>query len=166
MADSPARDASATLTFEPTVEALNAIVQAWNDSVPAIQNVSGLAWNVVMDPLPPQIYARNLGGNALGFEDRQEKPLAILLISSTWSDEKDDTKLETATKALAITISEELGKLGVLDPFVYLNYAGRWQDPISGYGNSSVERLKSVKREYDPAGVFAKQVPGGFKLDV
>lgn len=166
MTDSPARDASATLTFQPTVEALNTIVQAWNDSVAAIQDVPGIVWSVVMDPLPAQLYARNVGGNALGFEDRQEKPLAILLISSTWSEDKGDTKVETAAKALTTTISEDLEKLGVLDPFIYLNYAARSQDPISGYGNSNVERLKRIQREYDPAEVFTKQVTGGFKLNI
>jgi hypothetical protein len=166
MADSPPRDASASLTFEPTVEALNAIVQAWNDSVPAIQDVPGIVFSVVMDPLPPQFYAHIIGGNALGFEDRQEKPLAILLVSPTWSEGKDDIKVEAAAKALTITISEELEKLGVLDPFIYLNYAARWQDPISGYGSSTVERLERIQREYDPAEVFTKQVPGGFKIDI
>jgi hypothetical protein len=147
------------------VEALNAIVQAWNDSVAAIHDVSGVVWSAVMDPLPPQLYARNAGANALGLEGRQGKPLAILLLSLTWSEAKDDTRVETAAKALTITISEELEKLQALDPFIYVNYAARWQDPVSGYGSSAVERLKRIQKEYDPARVFTKQVPGGFKLD-
>jgi hypothetical protein len=54
--------------------------------------------------------------------------------------------------------------LGVDDPYLYLNYAASWQDPINSYGPASVANLQAVSRKYDPSGVFQKQVPGGFKL--
>jgi hypothetical protein len=44
------------------------------------------------------------------------------------------------------------------------NYAGGIQDVFSSYGQSSIQFMKEVSSRYDPAGVFQKLVPGGFKL--
>lgn len=48
---------------------------------------------------------------------------------------------------------------------VYLNYAGRDQDPLGSYGVDEMAQLMRVAAKYDPRGVFQRQVPGGFKLD-
>lgn len=55
-------------------------------------------------------------------------------------------------------------ELGALDPYVYLNYAAKWQDPIMSYGTESVDRLAMVQESYDPHRIFTDRVPGGFKL--
>lgn len=143
---------------------MNAIVQAWNDSVADIQDVPEIVWSVVSEPLPPQLYGRNADSNALGFAETQGTPLTILLMSVTWSEQEDDTAVETRVKSLTATISKELGDLGALHPFVYLNYAAPWQDPIASYGNASFERLKRAQQQYDPTEVFTNQVTGGFKI--
>lgn len=62
-------------------------------------------------------------------------------------------------KAKAATVA-----LGTDDKFLYLNFAGGFQDPISGYGAKNVEFLRRVAAAYDPQGVFQKLMPGGFKL--
>lgn len=48
--------------------------------------------------------------------------------------------------------------------YVYLNYAGGFQDPIASYGEDSVRFLKQVARKYDLSGVFQKAAKGGFKI--
>jgi hypothetical protein len=48
--------------------------------------------------------------------------------------------------------------------FRYMNYALKWQDPITAYGSDVVEELWRVSRKYDPTGVFQVKMPGGFKL--
>ncbi|KAE9984403.1 hypothetical protein BLS_002433 [Venturia inaequalis] len=56
-------------------------------------------------------------------------------------------------------------QLGVQHPFVHLNYADRWQDPVKGYGVKNVNALRNVAARYDRRGLWqSKQVPGGFKL--
>lgn len=54
----------------------------------------------------------------------------------------------------------------MLSAFKYINYASTsWQgDSMKGYGTNEVRRLRKVGREYDPMGVFWKQVEGGFKV--
>lgn len=164
MTNVPSREATATLTIQSTVEALNATVQAWNASVPSIQDIAGVGWAIVLEPLPPAIYGRHAEDNALGLTGRQGRPLMVILLSMTWSNEKDDDRVDAAGRALVGTIELAVGKLGALDPFVYLNYAASWQKPILGYGESSTERLIKVQREYDPSRVFTDRSPGGFKL--
>jgi hypothetical protein len=53
---------------------------------------------------------------------------------------------------------------GTADPFLYLNFAAQWQDPICSYGEESVAFLKQVAQAYDPDGIFQTLAPGGFKL--
>lgn len=130
----------------------------------SIRNVSGIVWSVVFDPLPPQLYARNAGDNALGFAETDEHALAILLVSVTWPEEGDDSLVQGSVKSLTAGLATELRELGALHPFVYLNYAAPWQDPIASYGNASMTRLEKVRQQYDPAKVFTDQVPGGFKV--
>lgn len=64
-----------------------------------------------------------------------------------------------------IKIFDDLAKEeGVHNKYIYLNFAARFQDPLAGYGEESVKSLQRVSRKYDPAGVFQKQLAGGFKL--
>jgi len=53
---------------------------------------------------------------------------------------------------------------GVYHPYKYLNFAAGFQDPLSGYGEEQKMKLIQVARNYDPTGMFQRQVPGGFKL--
>lgn len=45
-----------------------------------------------------------------------------------------------------------------------MNYAYPTQDVIGSYGAENVEFLRRVSRKYDPAQVFQRLVPGGYKL--
>ena len=61
-------------------------------------------------------------------------------------------------------VDKAVKSLGTSDEFLYSNFAGYFQDPLSTYGKENVDFMTSVAREYDPNGVFHKLVPGGFKL--
>lgn len=121
-------------------------------------------WSLNFDPLPEALYARHAESNALGLAHRDGKPLTIILLTASWSEETDDETVALAVKALLKSIEEGLDELGALDPYVYLNYAAKWQDPIMSYGTESVDRLAMVQESYDPHRIFTDRVPGGFKL--
>jgi hypothetical protein len=53
---------------------------------------------------------------------------------------------------------------GAGSKWVYLNFAAGWQDPLGGYGEHVVRRLRGVARRYDPGGFWQKQLQGGFKV--
>ena len=44
------------------------------------------------------------------------------------------------------------------------NYAGVGQEVLRSYGAASNTFMQRVRTRYDPTGVFARLVPGGFKL--
>ncbi|KAF2964594.1 hypothetical protein GQX73_g8974 [Xylaria multiplex] len=158
------RSSYATVTICPTIEAINATVRAWNESLMMIQDVADIAWALSLEPLPPSIYLRHAENNALGLKDRDKKALMVVLLSVTWSDIEDDSRVTWAMKSLISTIELDVGRLKSLDPYLYLNYAAAWQNPIRSYGRSNLDRLAKVRMEYDPGNVFTDYVPGGFKI--
>lgn len=50
------------------------------------------------------------------------------------------------------------------DPFIFLNDAGFFQDPLHSYGQSNLRLMKAAQKAYDPTRTFQKLLPGGFKL--
>ena len=81
-----------------------------------------------------------------------------------WTDKADDGDVEATARTMFENIEADARKLGEYDPFVYLNYASAWQDPIASYGKESVEYMRKVKAKVDPHGLFTTKVPGGFKI--
>ncbi|KAH7304284.1 hypothetical protein B0I35DRAFT_495371 [Stachybotrys elegans] len=158
------RQGSATLTIQSTVPAIKATVDAWEASLPSIQGIPGLLWGLGMDPLPPQLYAVHSDSSALGLTNRNDTALIVIHLTMTWLNAADDNIIDEAAKALVTAIKRETGALDALDPYIYVNYAAPWQRPIESYGQESVERLRRVRSEYDPAGVFTNLVSGGFKI--
>jgi FAD/FMN-containing dehydrogenase len=90
--------------------------------------------------------------------------LVVTLLSATWDDEADDAKVEQAARALFAGIDDDARKLDAYEPYIYLNYAAEWQDPIATYGKKSIEKLQRVSQVVDPKGVFKNKMPGGFKV--
>jgi hypothetical protein len=132
--------------------------------VASVRGIPGIVWSLGFDPLPPQLYARHAGANALGLAGRKGDTLIVVNMIATWSDAADDDTVDKASKALVSAIQRDLRQLGALDPFIYINYAAPWQRPIEAYGEASVEKLRRVQRVYDPRRVFTDLVPGGFKI--
>lgn len=49
-------------------------------------------------------------------------------------------------------------------PFLYMNDAGRDQNPLASYPKENIARLKEIAKTYDPLGVFQNLQNGGFLL--
>ncbi|KAK8008139.1 oxidoreductase [Apiospora marii] len=159
------RDAIATITFKNDQNTIEAVHKITHDICNQIADVPDLdcLWNYV--PLPDIVTANSLkrGGDVLGL-DRKRIDRMVVFFSPRWLDAQYDDRMTNASvtwfnQAKAATVAR-----GTDDEFLYLNFAGGFQDPISGYGAKNVEFLRRVAAEYDPQGVFQKLVPGGFKL--
>lgn len=70
-----------------------------------------------------------------------------------------------ATQTWVQQVDAVARKLGTSEEFLYLNFAGGFQNPLQSYGSASLAFMRGVAAKYDPTGVFQKLVPGGFKLD-
>ncbi|KAI0434885.1 FAD-binding domain-containing protein [Xylaria sp. FL1042] len=158
------REAYATMTISPTAEAIHATVAAWNASVGSVQDIEDLHWSVNFDPLPATFYAHNANGNALGLASRGNKPLMVILLSVTWANAEDDPAVDVAMRGLIRTMERDTARLGALDPYLYLNYAAAWQNPLASYGPASIAKLSEIQRAYDRRQIFTVNKPGGFKV--
>lgn len=159
-----ARYMTATTTFVPTEAMIRATYDAFNASLSLLQDVTGIMWAVNLEPLPPHIYTR--GGadtNALGLTGRKGS-LVVCLVSPSWSDAAHDEQVYSAARSLMTDIEGRAKKLGVYDPYIYLDYAAPWQDVIKGYGEESVKKLQKLRKKMDPNLVFTRNVKGGFKI--
>lgn len=57
------------MTFVPTEAMIRATFDAYNASLPSVKDIAGIRWDVNLEALPPQLYARGAQNNALGLAD-------------------------------------------------------------------------------------------------
>ena len=88
----------------------------------------------------------------------------LVELAAVWGSAADDARIIQAMRAFVDQVNQAAVKKGLGSRYVYLNYAYKGQDPISGYGPQNKARLQAVSRKYDPSGFFQNGVPGGFKL--
>ncbi|PSN74047.1 FAD-binding domain-containing protein [Corynespora cassiicola Philippines] len=150
-----------------SAEVMAGIFALADDAAKDLLLVVGLIFVLTFQPLPHAFYSKSedTGGNVLGL-DRFDEDLVNVLITVSWQLPLDDARVEARIKRLEGDIVALERERGVHNEFVYLNYAAKWQDPISSYGATSVDFMKAVSKKYDPHGVFQTGVPGGFKLGV
>jgi hypothetical protein len=121
-----------------------------------------LSLQVLTDPIIEKTAAR--GGNVLGLNPK-DGPLMLALVTITWSDKADDDRMHKyAAKVMERAVAAAKAK-GKDHPYLYMNYASPYQNPVAGYGATNQEKLKAISKKYDPKGVFERLQPGYFKLD-
>jgi hypothetical protein len=157
------RSLSLVTTLLSNTSVIKAASEAWQASVPSITNVPNISFALTFEPLPPNFYSRHASTNSLGLGNRTES-LAIAVITANWFTSTDDMLVNATAQSLLDNVNSAATGLGGSDPFIYLNYAGKYQDPITSYGNQSVGQLQEVRRRVDPTLVFTEQVPGGNKI--
>ncbi|KAI8942887.1 hypothetical protein NX059_000927 [Plenodomus lindquistii] len=164
----PQRTVWATTSFNITPTIVLRIHNIWKKHVPEVSQqyayakpIAELTFQAL--PAPPR---NGSSPNSFGFlpTDTPEKDLLFLQIIFTYESAAADEGFEEALKDFLKLIEDVAREDGVLHRFKYLNFAASFQDPFEGYGSEMVDKLRTVAKKYDPAGVFQKQVPGGFKL--
>ena len=79
-------------------------------------------------------------------------------------DDADEELIESATQKFINSVDEYTKSIGQFKPFRYMNYACPTQEAIDSYGQENLEFSRRVSRKSDPAQVFQRLVPGGYKL--
>lgn len=130
----------------------------YDASVASIRNVTGIQYFFIYQPTPELS-----GKNSLGL-DPADGRLVICLLSVTYPLDSDDVVVTETAKTLFAQITAAAARRGVGRPYIYLNYAAPWQDPIGSYGARNKAALQAASKKYDPEALFQKGVPGGFKL--
>ena len=89
-------------------------------------------------------------------------PLLLVSVELWWQDAQKDGVFETEAEALHAAIDSQLRDMEALHPWIYPNYAARWQAPFgsNSLGSDTVDRLRRVRQRYDPDDVWRRLVPG------
>lgn len=95
-------------------------------------------------------------------------PLILLSVELRWTDPRKDNMMASYMRAMGDEMYVQLNE-GWVHPWVYPNYAARWQDPFDssedgpyGADEGIMERLRGVKTRWDPEDVFGRLRPGAF----
>ena len=120
----------------------------------------------MLQPLPATITHKG-SPNVLGLESRNasDPTPIIILFCPSWRLAEDDVAVIRAAQDLQREIQQLSVQRESADDYVYLNYAGDFQDPFKGYGKANEQFLMDTSRKYDPDRFFQQARAGGFKLD-
>ncbi|KAF1940626.1 FAD-binding domain-containing protein [Clathrospora elynae] len=157
-----------TLTFANDLRVMTKAHEIYMDVVSNLKVKGKGDWQiyVLYQPLPPAYWRQSVakGGNSLGLEHFGDQVLCLYQPYISWQGAEQDALFEGAGADLVNRIRGYAESIGADNPYLYLNYADKTQDPLAGYGAESVKRMKAAAEKYDPVGVFQNLVPGGFKI--
>lgn len=81
-----------------------------------------------------------------------------------WNGAEQDNFFQSTGNSLISDLNDYAKSIGKSNPFIYLDYAYKTQNPLEGYGEVNVKKIRDTAKKYDPQGVFQTMVPGGFKI--
>lgn len=156
-----------TLSFKIDLDTLQETARLYKIMLTELQAKASGQWRVsCLHQVWSTSYTTNStirGGNVLGME-RYSENFIMYQSYLSWSEVKDDELFIN----LGLTLTNGIQKFAIAKAtavdYLYLNYADKDQDPLSGYGADKVKFMETVARKYDPFGVYQKLVPGGFKI--
>ncbi|KAJ6582698.1 hypothetical protein DFH09DRAFT_912392, partial [Mycena vulgaris] len=127
---------------------------------------SGFAWEVPFQPINAGLSAAGSrkGGNPTGLSAEDGDLIRAVLRLNILGRPPDDIVLKAAIQEYLSWARETAGQRGVLNKFIYLNYALGTQEVMTSVGGANVARLRSVRSIYDPQSMFRKYWAGGHKL--
>ncbi|KAL1606604.1 hypothetical protein SLS60_004009 [Paraconiothyrium brasiliense] len=152
-----------TGTYGVSTQLLDRIFGICNDTLHNFNVAGSLQWIATFEPLPMVFVSPGVHDNVLGTSPENGNAM-ILLFSASWSDHDASSSVHAKLEEVLRKINTAAREMGQLREFVYANYAGTKQKPISSYGAQNDAFLRHVAKKYDPHGIFQSQVPGGFKL--
>ncbi|KAK2764444.1 hypothetical protein FQN54_009138 [Arachnomyces sp. PD_36] len=155
-----------TVTFANNPDILHQAAELLKELVGEISGTTSEWTAKIMFQPVPTIFSKHSvekGGNVLGL-DRATENLVLLLLDVTWDTPEEEIIFRAASEKMIAELAAYAGSVGGLNEFIYLDYADSTQNPLRGYGEENLQKLKRVSEKYDPDGVFQTAVPGGFKV--
>ncbi|KAJ4351001.1 hypothetical protein N0V95_004235 [Ascochyta clinopodiicola] len=157
-----------TLTFANDLRVMMEAHKIYMDVLANLKAKATGEWQiyVLYQPLPPAYWRHSAarGGNILGLERFNGQTLCLYQPYLSWQGAHQDDLFQQAGAELVDRIRAYAVSIGADNPYLYLDYADKTQNPLASYGAESVGKMKAAAKKYDPLGVFQKLVPGGFKI--
>jgi hypothetical protein len=158
---------SFTVTMDGVAQFLDAFALLFDATLDSgVKNIPGVALSYNLQTQPQKLLSRAIamGGNALGVEKAGN--LLNVMVMGGWEGADEDDAMQSIVRSLVKKGLEEAKRMGVWYPYVNMNYAGVFQNPVVGYGAESGDLMRMVSKEVDPDKLFLTQVPSAFKLDL
>ncbi|KAK0122305.1 hypothetical protein ONS95_010550 [Cadophora gregata] len=152
-------------TILPDTDQIVKIYRAWKDAVDTISDVEGLSPTFVLNMIPKSTMtvAKDNGiGNTWGLDDDQG--LIVWQLSTGWANAIDDLRMTNWAHGFIDYWHAENQAAGLASEFLYMGDAGEFQNPFLGFPSENVQRLRQIRDDVDPLGVFSRLNWGGFKL--
>ncbi|KAF2827528.1 FAD binding domain-containing protein [Ophiobolus disseminans] len=157
-----------TLTFANDLRVMKQAHEIFKDVLSHLKTKATGDWGIytIYQPIPPAYWkdSEARGGNVLGFERFNNQALCLYLPYISWQGAEQDALFQASGAELIKRIRKYAESIGADNPFLYLNYADKTQDPLATYGAANVERIRAVAKKYDPHEFLQNLVPGGFKI--
>ena len=158
-----------------------------NEALEPFKTSKDLNWVTMFQPIPRIITDHSLerGGNVLGLDRTQGNLVCewsarlvrssssrfhhpnsriVFQLFQSWSDATPEAALQAAAQSVISKIDQYARSIGAGNDFIYLNYARQDQNPLLSYGAANLQKLQAASKKYDPAQVFQRLVPGGYKI--
>lgn len=88
----------------------------------------------------------------------------VVNLNLHWINTSDTQKMTQFMRRILARIHDTAQEMGFLHRYVLQNHAFEEQDVFTGYGERNLRRLRSIRQDVDPNGVFQRLQPGYFKL--
>lgn len=149
-------------TFKLDRDLMAWMQQKHNAEVGPLPDSGSLTFQAFTVPALQQMSKK--GGNALGL-NVADGPFFHVLLYMVWNDETKDYQLNKAAQDFMDAAKAEATSRGLACDYIYMNYAGPYQNVVPSYGATNLQRLKNIAKKYDPTGVYQRLQPGGYKLE-
>ncbi|KZT04891.1 FAD-binding domain-containing protein [Laetiporus sulphureus 93-53] len=156
------RQAWWTLTFEADTQLVLDVQQYGRALFADLLAVNGTQWSLNVQPINHQmITATQAANNPAGLEGEN---LFLILEHLTWEDPTLDEVMEDRSRDYLAWAEALARERGLLNRFLYLNYADGHQPIYAQIGLDNLEKLQAVKNDYDPDNAMGRLWLGGFKF--
>lgn len=130
-------------------------------------NVTNGGATLAVMPITEAFIVNNRGGNESADPfgiDASRAPYIWLEEAFQYTDAADTDYIDEVIVAVRAAIDAVLPE-EVKSPYLYLNDADKGQPVFEGYAAENLDRLKTIRAKYDPAGIYTTQMPGGWKVE-
>ncbi|KAK4498651.1 hypothetical protein PRZ48_009161 [Zasmidium cellare] len=156
-----------TLTFKNDIRVMNKAHEAFLKVTETLtaDATGDYGLYCLYQPIPTLFTKHGLdkGGNVLGL-DRFNETLIMWEAYLKWEGQEQDELFQAQATFLRDEITKYAKSIDADNPWLYLNYADKAQEPLEAYGQTNVDKIQAASKKYDPDGVFQYMVPGGFKI--
>ncbi|KAF5340906.1 hypothetical protein D9758_012163 [Tetrapyrgos nigripes] len=133
-----------------------------------LEHVSGIHWDVLIQPITRGFSAASSETGENPFRNvlmESGDDLALVLLSAYWDHRADDEAMYDGMRKLGSWSEDTARQRGILNDFIYLNYANEEQPVYARSVNrDDLARMRKVKQTYDSEDVLGRLWKGGFKL--